>query len=819
MDKQYALFDSFSSLYEGDEKKLDASYSGMLRLMCDNVPDLLWAKDLDRRFLFVNQAMCDKLLIAKDTVEPVGKTDMFFAERERKNHADHPDWHTFGEICRDSDSVVLETGKAGRFDEFGNVQGKFLFLDVYKAPFRDADGKILGTVGCGREVTNERRMIEALRKQEQEYHQIVDEAASLIMKIDLEGRIIFLNRYGRELIGCGDGDLSTSKAVGTVFPPISNTGLEMGAYLRKISRDPEEMETRAFMEEVLCGNGKRIYLSWTHRPLYDEQGNYYGLLCIGNDASDSRLRELELEEARDEAEASEAKKGVFLSTVVHELRTPLSGMIGLVDALMEKTREQELLEEISLIRGASRDLLSLVDDLLGFHELDLCKPKLQNDIFSLRRDLLYPVQRMMDPLVREKGLQFELSVEPSIPDAFFGDELRLRQMLFNLLGNAVKYTEHGKVSLHIERQYPLFSDENRLPLVFMVMDTGSGIPEDLKSSLFELFTRSRDKLQRRQVGSGLGLAIVKGLVDAFGGSIDFDSSLEYGTVFRVCIDLTLLNDDAKAGESPEREREARELSGFLDLKQLRPSILLVDDNRLHRVSIAWALREAGCRLMESGSGGHALRLARKDPPDLLISDLDLPDMSGREFVRELRVHIGFLPPAIGISAWLEEDDRQAVLNSGFSSVFIKPIPRQQLYTQISRILHQSREAEDHDAWEELSGSASGFIKKLLRADHEDRAYLMQMGLLFLEDMPKLIDQLFLYHQDKQIQSDELMKIVHSMKNYTGILGAGTVSRELYTLEDQLASGVLDPGRIERTAERLRNLHQLFADLMRQEGLH
>jgi CheY-like chemotaxis protein len=122
----------------------------MLRRMCDNVPACIWAKDLNNRYIFANKAMCDHLLNAKDTEEPLGKTDMFFAERERAAHPDNPTWHTFGEICRDTDMTVLQEKRAQHFDESGNVKGNRIFLDAFKGPFYDDEGKIIGTVGCGR---------------------------------------------------------------------------------------------------------------------------------------------------------------------------------------------------------------------------------------------------------------------------------------------------------------------------------------------------------------------------------------------------------------------------------------------------------------------------------------------------------------------------------------------------------------------------------------------------------------------------------------------------------------------------------------------
>ncbi len=173
----------------------------MVRLMCDNVPDLIWAKDLDRRFIFTNRAICDRLLCADSTDEPVGKTDMFFAERERTAQPENPEWHTFGGICLDSDSIVMNTGQTQRFDEFGNVRGEFLHLDVHKAPLRNEKGEMIGTVGCGRDVTKERAIEEALRESEYRYRDLFDKAIDLIYTHDLDGNYMSCNAAVNALFG------------------------------------------------------------------------------------------------------------------------------------------------------------------------------------------------------------------------------------------------------------------------------------------------------------------------------------------------------------------------------------------------------------------------------------------------------------------------------------------------------------------------------------------------------------------------------------------------------------------------------------------
>jgi len=165
----------------------------MFRLMTDNVPDLIWAKDMEKRFIFTNKAICEKLLNAVDTEEPTGKTDLFFARRERESRLENPEWHTFGEICADSDSVVMGSKQPQRFEEYGNVKGEFLFLDVYKAPFWNEHGEMIGTVGSGRDVTREKEIEKALAEERALLRTVIDILPIHIYAKDKESRFLLSN--------------------------------------------------------------------------------------------------------------------------------------------------------------------------------------------------------------------------------------------------------------------------------------------------------------------------------------------------------------------------------------------------------------------------------------------------------------------------------------------------------------------------------------------------------------------------------------------------------------------------------------------------
>jgi PAS domain S-box-containing protein len=713
MKKKEPIVDAISLLSNLESGAEESPYSGMLRLMCDNVPDLLWAKDLEKRFLFVNKAICEKLLCAEDTNEPIGKNDMFFARRERERHAGNPGWHTFGEICRDSDTVVMESGKAGRFDEFGNVRGEFLFLDVYKAPFRDREGRIIGTVGCGRVVTDERRMVEALQEREEEYRRIVDEAASVIMKVDLSGRILFMNKFGLNLFGYTMEEIYRRPVVDTILPRIDSTGKEMAPYIREILEDPEKRDYHHTLEEAVGKGGERIYLSWSNRPVFDSQGHCYGYLSIGNDVSDYKIREQDLLQAKEKAEAAQIQKDLFLRTVSHELRTPLSGMITLVEALSEglgkwsgdEVFREGLRGELELLKDTGETLLSLVEELTLFsrREDELLPDPVYSE-FSLSRQLVDPVRRLMEPLARAAGLLFSVEIEPGIPDRLVSDPLKIRQVLLNLLGNAIKYTDSGSVQLKVEQPYPLFPEEENVTLLFKVVDTGTGIPEDIQETIFDFFTRSTLGNQRSRVGSGLGLAISKNIVEALGGGIKLEETCESGSAFSFQLDLPFPGRCLPPGD-PSGEKSSWSGNWELQcLKRLAPRLLLADANKLHRLTLAWALKDAGCQVTEAKSREELDRLLedvkREDVkedikkggqlPELLLLDTSLADPSFLEGAQG-----GALDgspdgtasiPLLGLSDWIKPEKQQELLNQGYRDILIKPVSRRLLYRTVAKLL-------------------------------------------------------------------------------------------------------------------------------------
>lgn len=289
----------------------------MLRLMCDNVPDMIWAKNLERRFVFTNRAICDRLLHAQDTDEPVGKDDIFFAQRERGLRPDDPNWHTFGENCTDSDQAVLEQRQTLRFDEFGNIRGEFLRLDVYKAPFWDADGALIGTVGCARDVTHERSIEDALQRSEARYRAIVEDHPDLICRWRPDRILTYVNpAFCRHFMCTRDDVLGTDHAL--LLPPQerAKTIESVASTLHLIT---PARPTRVILQRALGEDGRVHWREWIDRGIFDANGALLEIQSVGRDITERY--EMEQELRRHEAQLAEAQRIAHLGNWTRDLAT------------------------------------------------------------------------------------------------------------------------------------------------------------------------------------------------------------------------------------------------------------------------------------------------------------------------------------------------------------------------------------------------------------------------------------------------------------------------------------------------------------------
>jgi signal transduction histidine kinase/ActR/RegA family two-component response regulator len=383
---------------------------------------------------------------------------------------------------------------------------------------------------------------------------------------------------------------------------------------------------------------------------------------LSSEIEHRKQMELELTEAKERSERANEAKDQFLATVSHELRTPLNGIVGFADFLQHEKLEDKAKHYITQINKAGKILQRIVNDILDITAIEAGHIRLYDEPFSLRTEM-QDLLDMLAPLAESKKLSLRLHVDESVTDDLSGDISRLRQIIGNLLSNALKYTEVGHVALKITH---LNTRNGKEVLRFDVEDTGVGINEEALEFIFKNFTRLENFETHRSDGMGLGLAIVKSLVKRMGGVISVQSQPIEGS----CFSCELAFEQSHAADIQTRQEQNEELSQaqYQTLK-----ILVVDDNEINRILLAAFLADLDIQFTEASCGQEALEHILTGKYNLVLMDIQMPDISGVEVAKRIRGKLANMPVMIAVTAHAFPEQRDAILDAGFSYFISKPI--------------------------------------------------------------------------------------------------------------------------------------------------
>jgi signal transduction histidine kinase/CheY-like chemotaxis protein len=401
---------------------------------------------------------------------------------------------------------------------------------------------------------------------------------------------------------------------------------------------------------------------------FQYQGELYKKISI-IDISDIKRAQLALTEAKEKAEEAVATKSRFLSNMSHELRTPLNGIIGTSNLLIHETSPDEQRKNIELLKYSSEHMLNLINDILDFSKFEAGKMELEKKIFNLKQSVEH-VAGIFTSQFTKKNVQFNILCDDNTNRQFVGDETRLKQVLVNLIGNALKFTESGKVDVEVKQ---IRSSSSTASIYFAVTDSGMGIPSNKKEIIFESFTQADTSTNRQFGGTGLGLAISKKIVEAYNGRLEVKSEYGKGSCFYFTVQLTVSNKPA----SFINENKIKELAPFTGLR-----VLVAEDNPVNMMIARKFLQRWQIETGEAVNGFDALEKYNASNYDILLIDLEMPGMDGYAFIQQVRSTNPDIP-AIAFTAAVYDDMQNDLMNKGFTDYVQKPFRPDDLHRKLA----------------------------------------------------------------------------------------------------------------------------------------
>ena len=563
---------------------------------------------------------------------------------------------------RDEEYVIIGKIRAGqRIDHFETVRcardGTQVDVSLTISPIRDDDGHVIGASNVARDI----RLSKSAERTSAYLAAIVESSDDVIVSKNLDGIITSWNAAAERVFGYAPEE-AIGKHITLIIPP-DKLEEEYGILSKvKAGHRVDHFETVRRAKD-----GSLVDISVTVSPILDSKGRIIGASKVARDISERKRIQALLED-------SNRRRDEFMANMSHELRTPLNAVIGLAHILSKSERlnprEQQC---VSMIRQSGDTLLALINNLLDYSKAETGSLQLEAIEFNLPETVEKTVM-MLDAEVKSKGLELALSYNGALREYYIGDPLRLQQIVTNLVANAVKFTEKGRIDVTVA----LKSEENdQSCLVLSVADTGVGIAPDKVDLIFDKFMQADASVARSHGGSGLGLSICKALAEAMGGTITVESKPGLGSTFTVNICLAHSRRDERINQDTEASDSHR-------------NVLVVEDFEPNVLVVSSVLDELGYSYDVATNGMEGVRRVERGAYDLILMDVQMPGMDGFESTRRIRQmeseRGGHRTPIVAMTAHVFDRDKHKCLEAGMDDFIPKPFDPKQLESVLSRLI-------------------------------------------------------------------------------------------------------------------------------------
>ena len=620
-----------------------------------------------------------------------------------------------------------------------------------------------------KDISEKKEMEEVLRQYEVELVQnqqrlqsILDNTTSLIYIKDLDGRYLLTNKEFKEALKIDDDIIGKTD--------FDFTDAEQAQLFKDTDEKVIQTGKPVELEEILKMPDGNQHILITKFPLLDAQNKVYGISGIATNITDRVKQQQQLIQAKKFAEDAKKMQEQFLANMSHEIRTPMNGIQGMTDLLLETNLNDEQKDFAKTIKRSSDNLLVIINDILDFSKIKAGKLTLEKIDFKLS-EVVENIKTIFKHRINEKGITLKLNINEDVPSTLNGDPYRLNQILVNLVGNAIKFTDKGSIHVNVTIQK---KTSKQIVLNFSIADTGIGIQNDKLGEMFESFTQASIETSRKYGGTGLGLSITKQLVEMQNGEISVESKIDMGTTFTFSIPYNYCKNESQLFFA------GKDLTNYRALLKDK-KFLVAEDNEVNQKVIRHVLQKAGGIVDIANNGLEAVTFLKKSTDyNLIIMDLQMPEMNGYEATKYIRNVMKLSIPIIAMTASALKGERSKCLEIGMNDYLSKPFDFSFIYKRISMLLGNT--PVDDSAQENVKANNENLFDLCLLEEMDDNEYVSDILSLFLTTTPNELNEL--QKACISCEFNTVYNIAHKLKSSTGLLKAKDLVDILIKIEDK-----------------------------------
>lgn len=658
---------------------------------------------------------------------------------------------------------------------------KITWRETYLNPIFNNEGKIVEVSGITHDITEKKQTELALRESEEKFRDIFESFQDIYYRTDIDGVIDMISPSVKDLTG---------------FSPEEMIGKRIFNYYENPKKQEKHLKqlltrgsVRNFEVNIKTKDGRFIPTISNIRIIFDNNYKPVAIDGVARDISELKKASGELLKAKEIAEKSLKTKESFLANMSHEIRTPMNGIIGMIDLLAETSLNTEQKDYVDTLKKSSETLLAILNDILDLSKLEAGKMQLRFTPVDLK-DTINKIHSLFLQKALIKGIDFKYYYDEKAPRYVLADETRLLQIISNLTSNAIKFTDRGSVKIFVK--YLGYNHKKNI-LMVEVQDSGIGIAQEGINLLFDAFKQLDNTSSKSYGGTGLGLAISRQLTSLMGGNIGVNSEVGKGSTFWFTF-------EAETSEViPEKLSPEGQSLKQLSFTTYTPKILLVDDNKVNRMVGGEILKKTGCKVDYATNGKEAIDKVRQNTYDVVLMDIQMPEMDGVTATQHIRKLDKKLPPIIAMTAYSMQEDKERFISSGMDDYLSKPIRPEPLLTKIKQWVRLEEAGapllpEIEEETKSISFSPEQY--KMLNQDTIDSLKNMageDMLLEIFEDFNReaqgLIDNLVSGMKENNVAL--IKTALHTIKGTAGTLGLDRISKFAQYIENNIKNDKFD----------------------------